>query len=49
MSLTLLAIGPGAQAFCSLLPILVVAVFLVGLRWPASAAMPLSAYQLSRK
>ncbi|MCA9177879.1 MAG: L-lactate permease [Planctomycetales bacterium] len=42
MSLTLLAIGPGAQAFCSLLPILVVAVFLVGLRWPASAAMPLS-------
>lgn len=29
-------------AFCSLLPILVVGIFLVGLRWPASKAMPLS-------
>ncbi|MFT4637023.1 MAG: lactate permease [Verrucomicrobiales bacterium] len=30
------------HALLSLLPILVVAVFLVGLRWPASRAMPLS-------
>ncbi len=30
------------QGFLALLPILVVAVFLVGLRWPASKAMPLS-------
>lgn len=29
-------------AFLALLPILVVAIFLVGLRWPASRAMPLS-------
>ena len=29
-------------AFLAFLPILVVAVFLVGLRWPASRAMPLS-------
>jgi lactate permease len=29
-------------AFLSLLPVLAVAVFLVGLRWPASRAMPLS-------
>ncbi len=29
-------------AFLSLLPILVVAIFLVGLRWPASKAMPIS-------
>lgn len=32
----------GLQGFLALLPILVVAVFLVGLRWPASKAMPLS-------
>ena len=30
------------QGFLALLPILVVAIFLVGLRWPASKAMPLS-------
>ncbi len=30
------------QGFLSLVPILVVAVFLVGLKWPASRAMPLS-------
>ena len=30
------------DAFLASLPILVVAVFLVGLRWPASRAMPLS-------
>ena len=29
-------------AFLALLPILTVGVFLVGLRWPASRAMPLS-------
>ena len=34
--------GPLLLAFLALLPILVVAVFLVGLRWPASRAMPLS-------
>jgi len=34
--------GPGALAVLSLLPIAVVAVFLVGLRWPASKAMPIS-------
>ncbi len=32
----------GMLAFLSLLPIIVVAVFLVGLRWPASKAMPIS-------
>ncbi|MFZ4453124.1 L-lactate permease [Salibacterium aidingense] len=32
----------GMLAFLSLLPIIVVAVFLVGLRWPASQAMPIS-------
>lgn len=32
----------GLLALLSLLPIIVVAVFLVGLRWPASRAMPLS-------
>lgn len=32
----------GMQGFLALLPILVVAIFLVGLRWPASKAMPLS-------
>jgi len=30
------------QGFLALLPIIVVAIFLVGLRWPASKAMPLS-------
>ncbi|MDP6610400.1 MAG: L-lactate permease, partial [Vicinamibacterales bacterium] len=35
MSVTILAV-------LSLLPIITVAVFLVGLRWPASRAMPLS-------
>lgn len=30
------------QGFLALLPILVVAIFLVGLRWPAAKAMPLS-------
>lgn len=34
--------GTGLLAFLSLLPIIVVAVFLVGLRWPASKAMPIS-------
>ncbi len=34
--------GTGMLAFLSLLPILVVGVFLVGLRWPASRVMPLS-------
>ncbi len=32
----------GLQGFLALLPIIVVAVFLVGLKWPASRAMPLS-------
>ncbi|KUO66374.1 MAG: lactate permease [Gracilibacter sp. BRH_c7a] len=32
----------GMQGFLALLPIIVVAIFLVGLRWPASKAMPLS-------
>lgn len=32
----------GMLAFLSLLPIIVVAIFLVGLRWPASKAMPIS-------
>ncbi len=32
----------GLLALLSLLPILVVGIFLVGLRWPASKAMPLS-------
>ncbi|PLS16168.1 lactate permease [Bacillus sp. M6-12] len=32
----------GILAFLSLLPILVVGIFLVGLRWPASKAMPIS-------
>ncbi|HWO76270.1 MAG TPA: L-lactate permease [Bacillus sp. (in: firmicutes)] len=32
----------GMLAFLSLLPILVVAIFLVGLKWPASKAMPIS-------
>ena len=31
----------GALAILSLLPIATVAVFLVGMRWPASRAMPL--------
>ena len=34
--------GTGTLAILSLLPIATVAVFLVGLRWPASRAMPLS-------
>jgi lactate permease len=34
--------GTGILAFLSLLPILVVGIFLVGLRWPASKAMPIS-------
>ncbi|WP_174732311.1 L-lactate permease [Mesobacillus harenae] len=34
--------GTGMLAFLSLLPIIVVAVFLVGMRWPASKAMPIS-------
>lgn len=34
--------GTGMLAFLSLLPIIVVGIFLVGLRWPASKAMPLS-------
>ncbi|PTX60327.1 lactate permease [Melghirimyces profundicolus] len=34
--------GTGVLAFLSFLPILVVAVFLVGLKWPAKKAMPLS-------
>ncbi|WP_044748245.1 L-lactate permease [Bacillus alveayuensis] len=32
----------GMLAFLSLLPIIVVGIFLVGLRWPASKAMPIS-------
>ncbi len=32
----------GLQGFLALLPIIVVAVFLVGMKWPASRAMPLS-------
>jgi lactate permease len=35
-------VGLAALALLSLLPIVVVAVFLVGLRWPASKAMPIS-------
>ena len=34
--------GTGMLAFLSLLPILAVAIFLVGLRWSASKAMPIS-------
>ncbi|MED4462573.1 L-lactate permease [Metabacillus fastidiosus] len=34
--------GTGMLAFLSLLPIIAVGVFLVGLRWPASKAMPIS-------
>lgn len=34
--------GEGLLAFLALLPIIVVAIFLVGLKWPASKAMPLS-------
>ncbi|GAB3798083.1 L-lactate permease [Virgibacillus kimchii] len=34
--------GNGMLAILALLPIIVVAVFLVGLKWPASKAMPLS-------
>ncbi|TWI55256.1 L-lactate permease [Halalkalibacter nanhaiisediminis] len=34
--------GTGMLAFLSLLPIIAVAIFLVGLRWPASKAMPIS-------
>ncbi|ASN04475.1 L-lactate permease [Virgibacillus necropolis] len=34
--------GTGTLAILALLPIVVVAVFLVGLKWPASKAMPLS-------
>ncbi|MFD1037367.1 L-lactate permease [Virgibacillus byunsanensis] len=34
--------GNGTLAVLALLPIIVVAVFLVGLKWPASKAMPLS-------
>lgn len=34
--------GTGLLALLSLLPIIVVAIFLVGLRWPASKAMPIS-------
>ena len=33
---------PGVLAFLSLMPIAAVALFLVGLRWPASKAMPIS-------
>ena len=36
------AVGLGTLAVLSLLPIAVVALFLVGLRWPASKAMPIS-------
>jgi hypothetical protein len=39
----------GVLAVLSLLPILVVAVFLVMLRWPASRAMPLSYLTASSK
>jgi lactate permease len=35
-------VGLGTLAILSLLPIAVVAIFLVGLRWPASKAMPIS-------
>ena len=34
--------GVGTLSILSLLPIIAVAVFLVGLRWPASKAMPIS-------
>lgn len=34
--------GTGMLAFLSLLPIIAVGIFLVGLRWPASKAMPIS-------
>ncbi len=34
--------SPAVLALLAFLPILVVGVFLVGLRWPASRAMPLS-------
>ncbi len=34
--------GVGMLAILALLPIIVVAIFLVGLKWPASKAMPLS-------
>ncbi|WP_070121309.1 L-lactate permease [Bacillus marinisedimentorum] len=34
--------GTGMLSFLSLLPIIAVGVFLVGLRWPASKAMPIS-------
>lgn len=34
--------GDGTLAILALLPIVVVAIFLVGLKWPASKAMPLS-------
>ncbi|TFJ92465.1 L-lactate permease [Lentibacillus salicampi] len=34
--------GTGTLAFLALLPIIAVAVFLVGLKWPASKAMPIS-------
>ncbi|WP_188456598.1 L-lactate permease [Virgibacillus oceani] len=34
--------GTGTLAILALLPVIVVAVFLVGLKWPASKAMPLS-------
>ncbi|ALX49968.1 L-lactate permease [Lentibacillus amyloliquefaciens] len=34
--------GTGILAFLALLPIIAVAVFLVGLKWPASKAMPIS-------
>jgi lactate permease len=34
--------GTGMLSFLSLLPIIVVGIFLVGLRWPASKAMPIS-------
>lgn len=34
--------GDGVLAILALLPIIVVAIFLVGLKWPASKAMPLS-------
>jgi lactate permease len=35
-------VSTGMLAFLSLLPILAVGIFLVGLRWPASKAMPIS-------
>jgi hypothetical protein len=38
----LATLGVGVQALLATLPIVVVGILLVGLRWPASRAMPLS-------